>query len=49
MKKYIKPSVEVVEMEISSVMLETSIRVYDSSTTQDKVLESRRRDARSEY
>jgi hypothetical protein len=50
MKKYIKPAVEVIEMEISSAILENSFGMYDTATEESKILESRRRgDAWSSY
>jgi hypothetical protein len=51
MKKYIKPSVEVLDMEMTNCIMQVSTLPqqgdYDSSS--QSVLESRRRDARSEY
>jgi hypothetical protein len=50
MKKYIKPAVELFEIETTSSIMQTSFRVNETTTTQDKVLESRQRGSEwSEY
>jgi hypothetical protein len=51
MKKYIKPSVEVLDMEMTNCIMETSSTLTQRGDYEDSqpVLEGRRRNARSEY